>query len=94
MGRRSKHSTAPILFQLGETTIPWDENYMRSYGFYAQDQWLIDRLSINAGVRFDYFRGFYPDHTMPETTWGAASSFPGAGRGDLERPVASAGRGL
>ena len=73
---QAQYSTYP--FQLGETTIPWDENYMRSYGFYAQDQWLIDRLSINAGVRFDYFRGFYPDHTMPETTWGAANSFSGA----------------
>ena len=52
-------------------------NNMRSFGLYAQDQWTLNRLSVNAGVRFDYFRGGYPDHTLPETTWGAATSFPG-----------------
>ena len=55
----------------------WDTNYMRSFGLYAQDQWTLDRLSINAGVRFDYFRGGYPDHSLPATTWGQASSFSG-----------------
>ena len=31
-------------------------------GIYAQDQWTVDRLTVNAGVRFDYFRSGYPDH--------------------------------
>ena len=55
----------------------WDTNYMRSFGLYAQDQWTLDRLSVNAGVRFDYFRGGYPDHNLPDTTWSVATSFPG-----------------
>ena len=59
------------------TQEKWDTNYMRSFGLYAQDQWTLDRLSVNAGVRFDYFRGGYPDHTLPETVWGAATSFAG-----------------
>jgi len=73
---QAQYSTYP--FEVGETQTPWDSNYMRSFGFFAQDQWSLDRLSVNAGVRFDYFRGGYPDHTLPETVWGAASSFDGA----------------
>ena len=30
-------------------------------GLYAQDRWTIDRWTINAGVRYDGFRGGYPD---------------------------------
>src|SRR6187401_2879967 len=30
-------------------------------GLYAQDRWTIDRWTLNAGVRFDGFRGGYPD---------------------------------
>lgn len=56
---------------------PWDTNYMRAIGVYGQDQWTLDRLTINAGARFDYFRGGYPDHTLPRTTWGPGASFPG-----------------
>lgn len=73
---QAQFSTYPV--EAGLTQTVWDRNYMRSYGLYAQDQWSLDRLSINAGLRFDYFRGGYPAHSMPETRWGAASSFPGA----------------
>ena len=30
-------------------------------GLYAQDRWTIDRWTINAGVRYDSFRGGYPE---------------------------------
>ena len=30
-------------------------------GFYAQDRWTINRWTLNAGVRYDGFRGGYPD---------------------------------
>ena len=72
---QAQFSTYPL--GSSEDGDAWDTNYMRSFGLYAQDQWTLDRLSVNAGVRFDYFRGGYPDHALPETTWGAATSFPG-----------------
>ena len=72
---QAQYSTYPL--GSSEDADTWDTNYMRSFGLYAQDQWTVDRLSVNAGLRFDYFRGGYPDHTLPETTWGAATSFPG-----------------
>ena len=45
-----------------------ETNELTNVGVYAQDQWTLDRLTVNAGVRFDYFGGHYPDH----------ASFPGA----------------
>ena len=41
---------------------PPETNQLTNTGIYAQDQWTIDRLTINAGIRFDYFHGYYPDH--------------------------------
>ena len=40
---------------------PWNEreNY-RQVGLYAQDQWTIDRLTVNAGVRYDAHVGSIP----------------------------------
>ena len=64
-------------FPLDAGGAAWDTNYMRSFGLYAQDQWTVDRLTINAGVRWDYGKSGYPDHTLPDITWGASNSFDG-----------------
>ena len=64
-------------FPLSQTE-PWEKNYIWSIGTYAQDQWTLDRLTVNAGVRWDYFRGGYPDGTIPEAPFAAAKTFPGA----------------
>tara|TARA_B100001123_G_scaffold163674_1_gene188566 strand:- start:458 stop:3430 length:2973 start_codon:yes stop_codon:yes gene_type:complete len=39
-----------------------ENNVPANLGLYAQDQWTVDRLTMNLGVRFDYFRAGYPDH--------------------------------
>jgi len=47
-------------------------------GIYAQDQWTVDRLTVNAGLRFDYFRADYPEHNVPATQFVPfARTFPG-----------------
>ena len=33
-------------------------------GVFVQDRWTINRLTINAGVRYDQFIGGYPDQTI------------------------------
>ena len=33
-------------------------------GIFAQDQWTIDRLTLNLGVRFDYFNAYVPAQTI------------------------------
>ena len=36
-----------------------------TWGLYAQDQWRLDRLTMNLGVRWDYNTEGYPDQTRP-----------------------------
>lgn len=45
-------------------------------GIYAQDQWTIDRLTLNLGVRFEYQNGYVPAQEMPATQFVPARSFP------------------
>ena len=45
-----------------------DLAYVRpDLGVYAQDQWTLKRMTVNAGVRFDYLRLGYPDTTLAPT---------------------------
>lgn len=44
-------------------------NEGRSYGIFAQEQWRVERLTINAGLRFDYNKQWYPDQVVPASTW-------------------------
>lgn len=48
----------------------WSTPYLqrdraRDLGIYAQDQWTIDRWSINMGVRFDALSGYSPRQDLP-----------------------------
>jgi hypothetical protein len=36
-------------------------------GIFAQDQWSISRLTLNLGLRFDYWNGYVPEQTLPAT---------------------------
>ena len=47
-------------------------------GIYAQEQWTIDRMTVNAGVRFEYVKQSYPDHVILPSAWQPEPfSFPG-----------------
>jgi hypothetical protein len=42
------------------------ENRMKwNLGLYAQDQWTINRLTLNLGIRFDYFNAYVPAQSRP-----------------------------
>lgn len=41
------------------------ESMAHNIGFYAQDQWTLRRLTLNLGVRYDSYRGYGPDTTVP-----------------------------
>ena len=47
-------------------------------GAFAQDQWTIDRLTVNLGVRYDSIDTSYPDYDLAATGILPARSFPGA----------------
>jgi len=36
-------------------------------GIFAQDQWRIDKLTLNYGLRFDYVNGYVPEQDIPGT---------------------------
>jgi hypothetical protein len=45
-------------------------DYLRpNLGIFAQDQWTLQRMTLNAGLRFDYLRTGYPDHDIPPTQY-------------------------
>ncbi|MBM3779343.1 MAG: TonB-dependent receptor [Acidimicrobiia bacterium] len=49
-------------------------------GIYAQDQWTIGaRLTLNLGVRGDFFEGRYPDQQFPASTFIPGVFIPGRG---------------
>jgi hypothetical protein len=39
----------------------------RDYGFYAQDQWTLNRLTLTYGLRFNYLSGYVPAQRIPAT---------------------------
>ena len=48
-------------------------------GIYAQEQWTRDRLTVNAGLRWDYVKAGYPDQVRPTNDWvPQAFAIPGA----------------
>ena len=45
------------------------ETHVHDGGVYAQDRWTIDRLTLNAGVRWDFYRTSYPAQTLGPTVY-------------------------
>jgi outer membrane receptor protein involved in Fe transport len=40
-------------------------HHFKSGGLFAEDQWTVKRLTLNLGLRFDYFNGFVPASHQP-----------------------------
>jgi carboxypeptidase family protein len=45
-------------------------------GLYVQDQWRLNRLTLNGGLRFDYFNTSIPPQSAPAGAFVGARSFP------------------
>ena len=48
----------------------------RNTAIYAQDQWTLDRVTINLGVRADFFQGWAPDQVSPASAFVEEFSVP------------------
>ena len=46
-------------------------------GLYAQDHWTIKRATINAGIRYDWYREGVLDEDLPAGLWNPAAHFAG-----------------
>jgi hypothetical protein len=53
------------------------ENNVHDFGFYAQDQWTVKRLTLNYGLRYGYFKGYVPAQHVDATPngWVPARDF-------------------
>ena len=49
---------------------------VRQYGYYVQDQWTVDRMTINAGLRFDTVNGTGNAVSNPGGPFRAAADYP------------------
>jgi hypothetical protein len=49
------------------------------FGLFVQDQWTLDRITVNAGLRYDYYSQGYPDIHLPATQYvQSVRDFPAA----------------
>ena len=44
-------------------------------GIYAQDQWTIDQLTLNLGLRLEYYNGYVPAQNLPAARFVPARNF-------------------
>src|SRR5262249_19103992 len=74
---RLTNSTNGVPNQLTEwaTPLEWLEDLNADLGVFVQDQWTAKRLTLNLGLRYDYFNASVPAHLQPETRFLAARSF-------------------
>jgi hypothetical protein len=49
-----------------------------TFGLYAQDQWVMRKLTLNLGLRYDSLRGTVPPHHLPAGYFVPARDFPAA----------------
>ena len=54
----------PILINQFATPIA-TVNQIRSVSLFAQDQWALNRMTLNLGIRYDYFKGTVKENTVP-----------------------------
>ncbi len=58
--------------QITQYATPYDtlDKMKADLGIYAQDQWAVGRLTLNLGLRYEYFNGYVPAQTVPATPSG------------------------
>ena len=57
------------------TPYEYVQNVSPNIGLFAQDQWSLERLTLNAGVRLDHLETGYGAVQLPATRWMAAREF-------------------
>ncbi len=68
----------PVLVQY-QATPYYPKANEKVFGLFAQDQWTLGDLTMNLGLRYDYYEQGYPDIHLPATRWvPLARNFPAA----------------
>jgi hypothetical protein len=68
-------NNAPV--QITVWTTPYSQRFdtTADVGLFAQDQWTIRRLTLNAGLRWDYLNMAVPEQHLPATRFAQAADF-------------------
>ena len=51
----------PNLITMRASPVTRSDDMQAELGIFAQDRWTIKRLTVNGGIRFDYFKTYFPD---------------------------------
>ncbi len=62
-------SLTPVSLQMHALPFCAAVHLSADMGIYAQDRWTYKRATINAGLRFDYFKNDFPDQHLGPTVW-------------------------
>src|SRR5437762_262031 len=62
---------------LTQNLVPDEREWFQKaeLGIYAQDQWHVQRLTMNLGLRYDYYNGYIPAVHYPATQFVPARDF-------------------
>ena len=66
----------PNSLTLWATPLEFDEQIKINFGFFAQDQWTINRLTLNLGLRVDYFNAYVAEQSLPAGRFVPARDYP------------------
>jgi hypothetical protein len=55
--------------------VTFDERLKVNLGLYVQDQWTIKKLTLNLGIRYDYFNAYVPAQSLAEGPFVPARSY-------------------
>jgi hypothetical protein len=61
---------------LRATPLKYRNRLKADVGLYAQDQWTVDRLTLNLGLRYTYLNAFVPAHDLPAGTFVPERHYP------------------
>jgi len=62
-------SLTPVSLEMHALPFCQTTHLSAEMGIYAQDKWTYKRATINAGLRFDYFKNNFPQQQLGPTVW-------------------------
>lgn len=67
----------PVSATLWNTPVRYANSVRADLGFYAQDTWTLKRLTLNYGMRWEYFNAFINEESSTPGRWIGARAYPG-----------------
>jgi hypothetical protein len=68
-------NSAPLRVDILNTPLAFEDDLKADVGIYGQDAWTIHRLTVNYGIRWEYFASGIPEETSGAGRFTAARTF-------------------